>query len=218
MTSSILRAVAAAPAPTLVWRDGDGALVRRVIAETGVSSTPARPGLGGYATALIEAAWRALARALTEAFSGAGGVVPLLPLATFLIIAAAAAALGVFVVRRIVSYGRRRSSASSGSRVEAAEAAPARRDAAAWRREVEIQLARGDVAGALEALWWWLAESLAGGIPVDSSWTTRDLLTRAARGDLGRVGLEIDALLYGPHRPAASEVSASLERFERALG
>lgn len=225
MMSPALLAFAAAPrsaedgsVSALVWRAGDAALVRRVLAETGAHATPAGPRIGDYFAALIDAAMRALGSSFAAFFSGAGGVVSFLPLAALLIAFLAALLLLFFVVRRILGRRRRGFVRSSASRVESGEAVPRLRDAAAWRHEVETRIARGDVAAALEALWWWLADSLSIGVPVDSSWTTRELLGRAARRDLVRVGGELDGLLYGPRRPTASDVISALARFEKAIG
>jgi hypothetical protein len=209
--------VAGAPS-ALVWREGNSELARRVLAETHVATTPSGPRIADYFGVLLESALRSIATALAATFAGAGGVLPVLRLVALAIVLAAVVLVLFSVIRRVLAR-RRRDFSPAGSRIDVAGAAPRRRDAAAWRREIEVRLAGGDVAGALEALWWWFAESLSATIadPVDSSWTTRELLVRAARRDLARVGVELDILLYGLRRPTASDVSASLERFEKSV-
>jgi len=214
----------------LVLRQGDAELARRILAETRVASTPARPGASEYFGALFEAAMRWIGSVLAKAFSGGGGGFPWLELVALLAIASAIVLVILALVRRLVARARRARQALSRrpGPGEVAVSVPVRRDAAAWKAEIEARLSRGDVAGALEAVWWWLAESLAAGEPVDSSWTTRDLLARAATGAGGRsrgragvlsaVGVELDRMMYGRRRPSPAEVRASWQRFEQMVG
>lgn len=94
--------------------------------------------------------------------------------------------------------------------------APAARDREAWRAELERRLGEGDVAGALAALWSWLARSLSGG-EFDGAWTTRELLERSDRRDLSPLGRTLDRMVYGPIRPASADVRLLLDRLEAAL-
>ena len=80
--------------------------------------------------------------------------------------------------------------------------APASRD---WAEELRRRLEGGDVAAALEALWWWLATQV--GVPdADPSWTSRELLVHAGRGDLRRPVRRLDHMIYGPEAPAIGDV------------
>lgn len=80
--------------------------------------------------------------------------------------------------------------------------APASRD---WAEELRRRLEAGDVASALEALWWWLATQV--GVPdADPSWTSRELLLHAGRGDLRRPVRRLDHMIYGPEAPAIVDV------------
>jgi hypothetical protein len=227
---------APAPAPPpFVWREGDLEVARRALEETRSASVPPGPRLYDYLGDVMGAAIRAITRLIAAVFSGASGLGPYLQLAAIVLVAALVALAVVLIVRRVIERRRRSPGAQAAPRVEELSASAAPRDAAAWRRELEERLARGEVAGAIEALWWWLAETLTigdrGGAAgrVDRSWTTRDMLDRArarsggARvrgGDaaLARMGVELDVLQYGRTRPSSADVRASVERFEKALG
>lgn len=218
----------------LTWHEGDAVLARRVLEETGAATTPAGPQLGDYFADVVVAAVRWILELIARVFSGAGGIGPIVALAV-LVLAAAALVLGVIAMVRRSIRRRRAAAGTEGSRVTEEPSRPGPRDAAAWRAELEARLARGDVPAALEALWWWLAETLTSDSdpeaarPVDASWTTRDVLARAqasargrararARGgELSRLATELDALMYGRTRPSAPDVAASARRFERAL-
>lgn len=90
--------------------------------------------------------------------------------------------------------------------------APADRAAQLRRR-----LTSGDVAGALEALWWWLAEAL--GTPrADPAWTSRELLLHAGRRDLRGELRHFDRLAYGPSEPTAGEVRTLWRRLAEQVG
>src|SRR3954463_308294 len=94
-------------------------------------------------------------------------------------------------------------------------------DAAGWRAELERRLAEGRIPEALEALWWWLARSLAGA-EAEPDWTSRDLGARSRRKGLQRDQLRdlvrrLDAFTYGPRPPAADDLRALLGRLEESL-
>jgi hypothetical protein len=100
---------------------------------------------------------------------------------------------------------------------EIPEGVPLLCDRRAWKAEIEARLASGDVAGALEAFWWWLASSLSLESAVDASWTTRELLAKARRRELLGLGARLDVLMYGPRIPSSDDVIACLARFEENL-
>ena len=95
-------------------------------------------------------------------------------------------------------------------------AAPATWDAAAWRAELERRLSEGRIAEALEALWWWLARSVAGE-RAEPDWTGRELVARARREDLRDLVRRLDAFTYGPRRPAAEDLRRLLGRLEERI-
>lgn len=83
--------------------------------------------------------------------------------------------------------------------------------------ELRRRLASGDVARALEALWWWLAEAL--GTPrADPAWTSRELLVHAGRPDLRGDLRHFDRLAYGPSDPTADDVRALWRRLAEHVG
>ncbi len=135
------------------------------------------------------------------------------------------AGLAVLVVAAllwlIVAWARRRPKAPAPAPVVAAAAPAAPLDAAGWRAELERRLAEGRIPEALEALWWWLARSLAGPA-AEPDWTSRDLVARSRRDDLQRDRLRdlvrrLDAFTYGPLPPAAEDLRGLLGRLEEAL-
>lgn len=125
----------------------------------------------------------------------------------------------LLVVRVAVSRLRRRPKAGKemGEGAVTSLGVPAAaRDAAAWRAELERRLADGPIAAALEALWWWLARSLAGP-RAEPGWTSRDLVTRARREDLRDLVRRLDAFTYGPRQPATDDLRSLVRRLEEAL-
>jgi hypothetical protein len=95
-------------------------------------------------------------------------------------------------------------------------APPPERGRADWRQELDRRLASGDVAGALEALWWWFAREVASE-HVDASWTSHELLARCGRRELAPLATALDRLLYGAERPDVSDLLRFRGRIEEAL-
>ncbi|HKI04506.1 MAG TPA: hypothetical protein VKK31_21180 [Thermoanaerobaculia bacterium] len=192
----------------------DRALVERILAETGVDRVPVPPQ-ASYLGELFRAAQQALLDAILR-----GGRMLSLPPRVLEGIAWGLAALAVLlIVRAVVSRLRRRGRAGTveGDGAVAALGIPAAaRDAAAWRAELERRLAEGRIAEALEALWWWLARSLAGD-RVEPDWTSRDLVARARRQDLRDLVRRLDAFTYGPRQPGIDDLRSLVGRLEQAL-
>ena len=111
---------------------------------------------------------------------------------------------------------RRGRPASDAAKTAPSPAPPAFSGAAEWRRELDRRLDAGDVAGALQALWWFLARSVASG-EVLPSWTSGELLARARRPELRPLAVQLDRFRYGPLDPAPSDVRELTARFEQAL-
>ncbi len=100
-------------------------------------------------------------------------------------------------------------------------AAKLARGAAAWLATLENRLAAGDLSGALEAAWWWLARSLAAE-RVDPAWTSRELLEqahleRSRRRQLLPIVRQLDTLVYGPRPPRADEVRGFADQLAAVL-
>ncbi len=85
-----------------------------------------------------------------------------------------------------------------------------------WRREFDRRFEAGDMAGAIEALWWWFARSIAGS-KVEASWTTRELIQSAGRIDLQNFVGPLDKMAYGTARPDSDEVHRLRTRIEESL-
>lgn len=203
--------------PPLVYHAADGDLVRRVLMETRVSTTPAGPAITGYLGAWMNAGVRWVTTFLSARPSLGRG----LGLAAGIIaVLTVALAVALVLVQLLRGFRGRASRAGSAVRLDWTEA-PGRTfptaDRLAWKGEIERRLGLGDIAGALVALWWFLATSLSLGTDIDSSWTTRELLLKASRRDLLGLGRRLDALMYGPKGPSPGEITGCLASFEESL-
>jgi hypothetical protein len=210
------RALAAAPAGFAPHR-ADMDLLRGVLERTRVVRSPSGPRIGSYLEALAAALMRWIGRLLGRG-RFADDVVLAVKIAALAIVAAAAAFLAVSVWRWIGA--RRRAGPIAIPRLDwrtEGRAGLAALDRDAWRTRLDERLAAGDLAGALEALWWWFAASLELEGDVDPSWTTRELLRRARRPELSGAASDLDVLMYGPRAPAPVDVAACLASLERRL-
>ncbi len=193
----------------------DRALLERVLASSGVERTPAPPE-SSYAGELVRAAVEILMAAVKR---GAGMLHLSQTALTTAVFVAVAVAL-FLVVRALLPRlrrGRRPQVPAVLAGVAATTATTGRElDAAGWRAELERRLAAGRTAEALEAVWWWLARSLAGS-RAEPDWTSRDLMTQAGRPDVAGLIRRLDAFIYGPCRPALEDVRGLVARLEEAL-
>jgi hypothetical protein len=200
----------------MVRAEADPATVERVLTETGVATAMPSPSWTEYAEAIVYAMTEAFTGALAPvgaAFVAYGWLAMVLTVALILAIGAWLIALALRLADE-----RRRAGASRASGVTTEAGAPvAPRDARAWRRELERRLDEGQVGPALEALWWWFACSAAGTSEVERSCTSRELVRRAGRPDLGGPAGELDRWLYGPRAPAVSELRVLLRRAEQVM-
>lgn len=191
----------------------DHDLMRRVLAESGVEQTPVPPE-----TSYLGELSRAVQRAVIDAFLASAEK---LDLPAPLVRAAAwgLAGLAVILIAWVVFawWRRRNRKAEEGEgAVAALDVPPAKRTAAAWRAELDRRLAEGRIAEALEALWWWLARSLAGD-RAEPDWTSRDLVVKARREDLRDLVRRLDAFTYGPRPPGIEDLRHLVGRLEEAL-
>jgi hypothetical protein len=192
--------------------------MERVLAETRVERVPVPPETS-YLAELFRAAQQALIDAILR-----GGKMLNVPPRVLEGIAWALAILAVLLVlRAVVLRLRRREKAGQGDGGGALTTLgipAAARDAAAWRAELERRLADGRIADALEALWWWLARSLAGD-RAEPDWTSRDLVARARREDRGEdlrdLVRRLDAFTYGPRQPGVDDLRRLVGRLEEVL-
>lgn len=199
-------------APASAAVSGDRALLERVLIETRARTDMPGPAWSDYlrSAAGAFADWLAdTLRPLSALLHVAPGILQAL---AWLILACAAAVL-VLLLARVAARWRRPTSATLPAAVELVTPTwPAE----SWAKELERRLAAGRARAALEALWWWLARSLAGPT-VESSWTTRELLRSARRNDLGALGRALDRQLYGAGEPALQDVRVLAARVRAAL-
>jgi hypothetical protein len=209
------------PANVAVFRaaQADHALLRRVLAASGVERRPEPPD-ASYLRDVIAGFYAALAKLIERATGRLG-----LPGWLLIVIAAALAAAAAALLAR-AWWARRRRAGEGGPMPAAAaagEAAAGGRggerdawDAAAWRLELEQRLAEQRLPEALRAAWWWLARSLAGA-RAEPTWTGRELLRWSRREDLRDLVRQLDRMTYGPRPPVAEEVRRLAMRLEAAL-
>lgn len=194
----------------------DHALMRRVLAESGVEQTPVPPETS-YVGELLRTAQRAVIDALMAGLRRLDVPEPLAYTVAWGL-AALAVLLVVWVVFSWWKRRNRKEEEGEGS-VAALDVPPARRTAAAWRAELDRLLSEGGegrIAEALEALWWWLARSLAGD-RAEPDWTSRDLVVKARREDLRELVRRLDAFTYGPRPPGVEDLRHLVGRLEAAL-
>jgi hypothetical protein len=191
-------------------------LVERVLVESGVDRTVPPPGWGGYIKALAEA----FVEWLRGWFPGLRGLAPiptkLGPLATVLLTLVLLLTLYALVRMAILTRRTRRAAPAPPASLPSEARSLPECDRAAWRREIDRRLAARDVAGALEALWWWFARSVSA-THVDPSWTSHELLVCCGRGDLTPFARALDQLLYGVERPDSEDLQRFLRGLEEAL-
>ncbi len=196
----------------------DGA-VRDILVQHQVDTRPPRPGLGGYLRDLGSTISRGVGKwfeGLAPEFAVAGlWLAGLDPRWLWLAVAVVALILGLRLF--LMSSQRRRPRRLEGTvqagEVVSAGAVPPRDPVAA----VEAGLAADDATGALEALWWWLADRL-GFVAADPSWTSRELVLRAKRRDLLPIVRRFDGLVYGPTRPDTRAVRGFWQDLRGAIG
>jgi hypothetical protein len=209
--------------PSSAWSpsaSGDRELAARVLEENGAATAPGRIGVGTYARDLytrIRAAAANWTRNLLENAEGLGRGIAFVAKA---FVWAAAAALLILLLTFLFRLSRRLT-ARSGEEAREEPAGipappPAPMDAGGWRRRLEELLEAGRLEEALEALWWWLARSLAGPA-ADPSWTSRELLRRARRRDLAGLLQRLDAYQYGPRRPSSGQVQVLVRELTETL-
>jgi hypothetical protein len=208
----------AAGAPSLVPppAKADAAILSAVVRDSGVEREVPKPGWSEYVVVIMTAAfgwvWDQL-RPLRSLLHLAPGVAVV---AARAFVALVLLAVVWFVARLLVRP--RRGGARPGDAASAMPdpAPPSSAGPADWLRELERRLDAGDVAGALEALWWFLARSVSSG-DVRPSWTSGELLARSRRHELRPFAVQLDRFRYGPRGPSPSDVRDLALRLEQAL-
>lgn len=195
----------------------DQDLMKRVLAESGVEQAPVPPE-----TSYVRELFRAGQSAVMDAFMA--GLRKLhVPEHLVRVVAWGLAGLAALLIAWVAFswWKRRRRGKEEGEgSVSALDMPPAERTAATWRAELDHRLAEGRIAEALEALWWWLARSLAGD-RAEPDWTSRDLVAQARREDLRNdlrdLVRRLDAFTYGPRPPGVDDLRHLVRRLEEAL-
>jgi hypothetical protein len=205
-----MRPLVWAAASALPPLPADQELMRRVLVEQAVVRVPPAPSWSEYLLHVLRTIVETLLAPLLRGLPMAG-------LARWILVAVLAVAIVALIALVVRALRRRRPAAPAVEAAgEAVLAATRALDPAAWRARLDAHLGSGDIAAALDALWWWLAVSVARE-PVDPSWTTRELLTRAGRTDLGGFSVALDRLAYAAARPVTADVRAFAERLQAAL-
>jgi len=185
--------------------------MERVLASSGVERAPV-PAESSYLGEL----GRAARQALMEALMKAGEALHLSPRVLWAAVALLAALVFLLIARAVLARLRRRTVVEEMAAAAAGSAPRAPLAAAGWRAELERRLAEGRTPDALEALWWWLARSLAGP-EAAADWTSRDLVARSRRDDLRHLVRRLDAFTYGPRPPEIEDLRGLVGRLEAAL-
>ena len=218
-------AVAAAenPAPS-AWipsATGDGELAAQTLEEAGAAIAPSRVGLGTYLRDLNTRVQKGFGDWFKNLLANSQGLGRAILFGAKALVWAAAAVVVIWLVTVLLGLWRRRGhpiKATLGDNFDDLPAATpeVQIDAGAWRRSLTELLAADRLEEALEALWWWLARSLAGP-DADPSWTSRELVERSRRRDLLVLVGQLDTFQYGPRRPSSAQVERLAHELERAL-
>lgn len=206
-------ATPAAASPLVVASRGDESAVRRIVAANDIDTVVPQLGWQGWVQDVVEAFVRWVGELIGRSLRVLGVTVPGFEWAAVVVVALALALLAVVAFRLV---RRRRPPRVAETAAERPAAAAAARDAQAWRRSLDEALAAGDVPGALEAAWWWLARSLGAGV-VDPAWTSGELVRHSRREDLRPPVGVLDGFTYGPRVPSVAEVRSLVERLDGAL-
>jgi len=195
-----------------VTHPADLDLVRRILEESGVDQSPPSPGWAAYLVALVEG----LVERLRKWFPRPPGLGWLTP--RVLTVMAAVLLLAVaLTLLRMLALSRRRTRPPTPTRgATPAATLHVERDRPGWRAEVDRRLAMGEIRGALEAVWWFLALSISQA-RVDPSWTSFELLGRCGRRDLTPLANTMDRLVYGTKAPGSDDLRRLVGQLEKAL-
>jgi hypothetical protein len=197
--------------------EANHALVERILTESAVVRELPEPGLTDYLAWLVEAVLRRLAASLGGLLDTTGWNLR----AVSQVVAIVLLAVLLAALARALLAARRRGARAPRSTPHGAGPARTPAPAPAWDRqrwlgELEARLDRRDARGALEALWWWLARTLAGE-RAERSWTNRELLARSGRSDIAALVVGLDRLAYGAEAPRTDEVRRLLAQLREAL-
>lgn len=187
--------------------------VGRILAEAGVVTEPPTPSWGEY----FQHLWLRWLETLAGLLNVGGPLVDRIVRAALWLLLGVAALVAIWVVVRWVQSLRAGTGSPSPALTPAAISLDAPAGEIDWRRELELRLASGRVAAALEALWWWLATKLEVVAVAEGSWTGRELLRRSGRLQLRPLIEELEWVTYGPIRVDTAQVRGLFERAQREI-
>lgn len=210
--------VAGDSSETLQVRPADREVLEQAVTESRAATSPATPGVSRYVSdaGITFSAW--LAEVVDRLLPGFSSVADWFLAASWgLLLAVLGVVLGLLGAGLARRWWRQRSRSRAAPEVTAlAAAGPAvQRTAAGWEAEIRHRLTGGDVAAAVEALWWWLASVLFTG-GVEPSWTSRELVARAGRTDLRSLIRRLDRMIYGRESPPAEDVRCLFDDLREA--
>jgi len=199
------------------FETADSELVLRLARENAVDTVVPRRGVLAYVQHLrhrLTLWFIDLLQPLGQYAKGLGNVIG----GTAMVAAVLTALLLLFLgLRHFVRRRRSRVAADpSISAIPGPEPRIASWDTARWRQELQRRIDESDVAGSLEALWWWLARSLLGS-RVQDSWTSGDLLSSSNRAGLKEPVRRLERMMYGTRSPSLEEVLDLVQSLERQL-
>ncbi len=192
----------AGPEPLIADQDQ----LRQVMVEARVATGRPRPGLSLWARDAGAAFSHWMAGWMEQNLPRFARLwAPFFEPAVMLLLALLAAVVLAFLARLALDRWRRRAPAETAPAARDPGAAGAPAAARDWEAELRRRLERRDAAGAIEALWWWLAERLVGE-RAEPSWTSRELIYRAGRRDLLSGVRRLDRMMYGTGRTQTGDV------------
>jgi hypothetical protein len=209
---------AASPAPlAFPSAAADRLLLQQVMEQERVTRSAGGPDWTAYLVDLARAALDALPDVMAparDALAGLGLSMDTIATVLLWLVAVLLAALAAMGLVRL--WRRQRPAEPPADEPARRHFASPVRDRDDWRALLDGHVRDGAVAEALEAAWWWLAASVSRG-PVDPSWTSRELLARSGRPDLGGPAAFLDRLTYGPLRPETADLRRLVDALDGAL-
>ncbi len=211
---------------TPIWAQEGPAVADRealeeIVRQDSIATRPDQPGVGRYIQDVIGAAFRWLSFRIERLAPGLAGWVVVIARAGAQLIFLLAVFLLVVLGFRWLRERYSRDQGPTAPAVVALSAAASEpgegRSRQAWADDLRRFLSAGDVAAACEALWWWLAHGISHG-PVESSWTSRELLAHARRRDLTPPVRRLDRMIYGAAPPTTDDVHRLWTELEEAVG
>lgn len=197
---------------------GDQQELQEIFRENELHTAPEKPGIALY---IKDFTYAVLGVFLDRLGAGLMGLVAAVAQVQILFVLALGLLVAILARLLYSHYQRRKELALEPAPVTASRPPGSDEDNdvgdEGWAEELRRRLAAGDVALACEALWWWLARTLMPSA-VESSWTSRELLTRAGRTDLRASAARLDRMIYGAESPTVEDVQALWLDLEASAG